>query len=193
MKIGLIRHGRTEWNDAGKLQGRTDIPISEQERQRLSSLALPPVWGNADILSSPLSRARETAEILTQKPPRIDNSLIEMNLGAWEGLRGVDLLDDPESGYRHVEEWGWDHRPPGGESPRDVLARIKPSVDALATDTVIVSHINIMRVLLAVAYDWDFIGEMPFRIKRNRIHVIERHGDTWRPAGDPIRLIDRCG
>jgi len=121
MRVALLRHGRTGWNAAGRLQGRTDIPLSDDERDRLATLALPPGWRDADILSSPLSRARETAEILVQAPVATDPALIELNLGAWEGKRGVDLLADPASGYRHVEAWGWDGRPPGGETPRELL------------------------------------------------------------------------
>ncbi len=191
MKIGLIRHGRTEWNDAGRLQGRSDIPLSEAERERLGGLALPPSWKDADILSSPLKRARETADILTENFVREDTALIELDLGDWEGKRGVDLLDDPKSGYRHVEEWGWDGRPPNGETPRELLTRVEPVLTGLERDTVIVSHINIMRVLLAKAYDWHFDGEMPFRIKRNRLYVLRREGENWVLEGEPVRLVAR--
>jgi len=192
MRVALLRHGRTGWNAAGRLQGRTDIPLSDDERDRLATLALPPGWRDADILSSPLSRARETAEILVQAPVATDPALIELNLGAWEGKRGVDLLADPASGYRHVEAWGWDGRPPGGETPRELLSRIEPVLDGLSGDTLIVCHINIMRVLLARTHGWHFDSPMPFRIKRNRLYVLHRDGDGWRSEGEPIRLVDRC-
>jgi probable phosphoglycerate mutase len=192
MKIGLIRHGRTAWNEAGKLQGRTDIPLSDHERERLSSLTLPDEWRDADVLSSTLGRARETAEIISQHAVETNSALIEMNLGTWEGRQGAMLIDDPASGYRHVEEWGWDMRPPSGETPEEVRARVMPVVESLRRDTVIVSHINIMRVILAVVHGWDFRGEMPFRIKRDRLTVIERVGDEWRPSGEPVRLVPRC-
>lgn len=191
MKIALLRHGRTEWNEAGRLQGRTDIPISDAERASLSALCLPADWQHADILSSPLKRARETAEIIAEKPVSTDSALIELNLGAWEGKRGIDLLDDPASGYRHVEEWGWDGRPPGGETPRELLARVDPVLRALERDTVIVCHINIMRVLLAKAHDWHFDSPMPFRIKRNRVYILHRTVESWRAEDEPVRLIPR--
>lgn len=192
MKIGLLRHGRTEWNEAGRLQGRTDIPISDAERTRLSTVSLPPEWQGAAILSSPLSRARETADIIAEGPITTDDALIELDLGAWEGKRGVDLLGDPSSGYRHVEEWGWDGRPPGGETPRELLARVDPLLSGLTEDTVIVSHINIMRVILAKAHDWHFDGPMPFRIKRNRLYILHREGNIWRAEPEPVRLVSRC-
>ncbi len=193
MRIALLRHGRTDWNAAGRLQGRTDIPLSEEDRAHLRTLALPPDWREAAILSSPLSRARETADILAEGPVRIDPALIERHLGDWEGKRGVDLSADPESGYGPVETWGWDGRPPGGgETPREVLDRVAPVLGALEEETVIVSHINIMRVLLAAAHDWHFDGDMPFRIKRNRLYVLRRVTGAWRVEGEPVRLVPRC-
>jgi len=191
MKIGLLRHGRTDWNAAGRLQGRTDIPLSAAERVSLGALTLPPDWQGADVLSSPLARARETAELVTGRGVATDPALVELNLGDWEGKRGVDLLADPASGYRHVEEWGWDGRPPGGETPRELLARVTTVLARLTRDTLIVCHINIMRVLLAEAHDWHFDGPMPFRIKRNRFYVLSRDGTGWRAEGEPIRLVAR--
>ena len=191
MKIALLRHGRTPWNEAGRLQGRSDIPLSEEERERLSGLALPPQWRSAEVVTSPLKRALETAEILAENPVREDDALVEMDLGKWEGRHGADLLAEPSSGYRHVEEWGWTMRPPGGETPREVLERVVPVLAKLERDTVIVSHINIMRVLLAKAYGWHFDCPMPFRIKRNRLYVLRRDGATWCVEGEPVRLVAR--
>ena len=192
MRVALLRHGRTAWNEAGRLQGRSDVPLTPEERERLSRLALPPDWRGADVLSSPLRRARETADILADGAVRTEAALVEMDLGAWEGRRGVDLLDDPASGYRHVEAWGWDMRPPnGGETPRDVLGRAAPVLAGLARDTLIVSHINVMRAILADAHGWDFDGPMPFRIKRDRLHVLRREGGAWVSEGSPVRLVAR--
>jgi probable phosphoglycerate mutase len=191
MRIGLIRHGRTAWNEAGRLQGRTDIPITDEERDRLSALRLPPAWTQADILASPLSRARETAEILAGTSVRTDDALMEMNLGAWEGKRGVDLLADPASGYTDVEEAGWDRRAPGGEDWRAVWARVQPVLDGLTRDTLIVSHMNVMRATLATAHDWDFASPMPFQIKRYRIYPLRLIEGVWRPDGTPERLAPR--
>lgn len=191
MKIGLLRHGRTDWNDAGRLQGRTDIPLSMAERENLSALTLPPDWQGVDVLSSPLSRAHETAKLVTGRDVPTDPALIELNLGDWEGKRGADLLADPASGYHHVEEWGWDGRPPGGETPRELLERVATVLARLTRDTLIVCHINIMRVLLATAHGWNFDSPMPFRIKRNRFYVLTRDGKGWQSQGEPIRLVAR--
>ena len=103
------------------------------------------------------------------------------------GKRGGDLLAQEDSGFRHIEDWGWDYRAPGGESPRELWARLEPWVRGRNTDTVAVCHIGIMRVILAKAYGWDFDGEPPFKIKRNRLFVVDL--DTFEPAAEPVRLI----
>ena len=123
--LAFLRHGITAWNREGRIQGRTDIPLDPEGRDRLARLTLPPDWRDATLHASPLSRAIETARILgNNHPVHTDPRLIEMDWGAWEGRRGHDLRADPASGYRDLEHWGWDFRPPGGESPADVRERL---------------------------------------------------------------------
>lgn len=143
----------------------------------------------ADLVQ-PLGRAAETAQLVADRAPQLAPELTEMNWGAWEGQRGADLIEHPGSGFRHIEDWGWDYRPPDGESPRDVAHRLTPWLKRLDRDAVAVCHIGIMRVLLAQAYGWDFAGPAPFQIKRNRLYVLHL-GDIFRADPDPIRLEPR--
>ncbi len=123
--LAFLRHGVTGWNREGRIQGRTDIPLDPEGRDRLARLTLPPDWRDATLHASPLSRAIETASLLGNgRPVHTDPRLIEMDWGAWEGRRGHDLRADPASGYRDLEHWGWDFRPPNGESPADVRDRL---------------------------------------------------------------------
>ena len=125
IRLAFLRHGITAWNREGRIQGRTDIPLDPEGRDRLAGLTLPPDWRDATLHASPLSRAVETATLLGHgRPVHTDPRLIEMDWGAWEGRRGHDLRADPASGYRDLEHWGWDFRPPGGESPADVRERL---------------------------------------------------------------------
>jgi len=191
IRLALLRHGHTPWNRAGRIQGRSDIALDEDARADLGRLRLPPPWDSARLWSSPLQRAAETAELVTGRVPETSAALTEMNWGDWEGLRGVDLEAQPDSGFRHIEDWGWHYRPPGGESVDDVRARLAPWVASLRDDTVAVCHIGIMRVLLAQAYGWDFDGPAPFRIKRNRVYPMILRDGVLHSDGDPIRLIDQ--
>ena len=91
MKIYLLRHGRTLWNEAGRLQGRTDIPLSEDGRAaaRAAGRALSDIAFDA-AFSSPLRRARETAELILAGrgvAVQTDARLVELSFGAAEEWR----------------------------------------------------------------------------------------------------------
>jgi broad specificity phosphatase PhoE len=191
IRLALLRHGHTSWNRAGRIQGRSDIPLDDDARAELAEYALPAPWDSAELWSSPLERAAETAQIVAGRTPKTAPELTEMNWGDWEGLRGRDLEADPNSGFRHIEDWGWEYRAPQGESPRELLARLQPWLDQLTGDTVAVCHIGIMRVLLARAHGWDFNGPAPFRIKRNRLFILVIDGDAFRAEPEPVRLVKR--
>lgn len=186
-RLALLRHGHTHWNRAGRIQGRSDIPLDDDARSELAEYDLPNGWEDAEIWSSPLARAQETALLVSGRTPQTSPALTEMNWGRWEGLRGVDLIADPDSGYRHIEDWGWDFRPPEGESPAEVWARLEPWLSELNQDTIAVCHIGIMRVILARAWGWNFEGPAPFKIKRNRLYIVDMADMT--PTPDPARLI----
>ena len=190
-RIALLRHGHTSWNRAGQIQGSSDIALDDEARADLSQFHLPAPWDQADLWSSPLRRAVETAEIVAGHAPRIAPELREMNWGEWEGLRGVDLLAQPGSGFRHIEDWGWDYHAPGGETPADVELRLKPWIAGVKRDAVIVCHIGIMRVLLARAHGWGFRGPAPFRIKRNRLFILHLGPDGLSAEPEPVRLERR--
>jgi uncharacterized phosphatase len=91
MKIICIRHGETDWNKLGKLQGREDIPLNEagiEQVREASRYFTPFVWD--EIISSPLSRAKQTAEIIAEKAAikniREDLGLIERDMGEVSGM-----------------------------------------------------------------------------------------------------------
>lgn len=191
IRLALMRHGHTDWNRAGRIQGRTDIPLDNDAVAHLRSLQLPAEWQNADAVASPLKRAMLTAQLVTDRTPTAEPNLVEMDWGEWEGKHGRDLLAQGDSGYRHIEEWGWDYRPPGGESPRDVLNRILPWANSLSKDTIAVCHIGIMRVLMAHASGWAFSGPAPFRIKRDRLFILTGDDNNWTLEDTAQRLESR--
>src|SRR6187397_119767 len=94
MTIFLVRHGETEWNRARRYQGWSDSPLTplgvaqaEAIGRRLSAV---PEAAAADIVASPIGRARRTAEIIAEclghNPPlRLDDRLREISLGSWDG------------------------------------------------------------------------------------------------------------
>jgi probable phosphoglycerate mutase len=188
-RIALLRHGHTAWNRAGRIQGRTDIPLDDAAVAHLCDLSLPADWKDATLWSSPLARAVQTCELVTGRVPRRDAALMEMNWGDWEGQIAADLHADPAIDIRHIEDWGWDYTPPGGESPAALRARLVPWAEALENDAVAICHIGVMRVLMAHATGWNFDGPAPFQIKRNRLYVLTISDRGWQADATPTRLI----
>jgi probable phosphoglycerate mutase len=153
----LMRHGETEWNRAGRLQGREDSPLTARGLAQADALAAAAATlGVTRVLSSPLGRARVTAARVAAAAgvaPAFRDGLAEMSFGECAGLtldqvreRYPDLLE-----VRERDRWG--HRWPGGEGYAEVLARVLAAVAAdrpLATapPTAIVAHQSVNRVLM---------------------------------------------
>ena len=92
----LVRHGETDWNAEGKLQGHTDRPLNDYGRRQAQALADRLAGENIDaVYASDLSRARETAEIVGERlglTVAVDADLREKNWGNWEGLTSEERL-----------------------------------------------------------------------------------------------------
>lgn len=85
MKIYIVRHGKTDWNVSGLIQGKTDIPLNKIGEKQ-AEIAKEKIEDKIDIcFSSPLKRAIKTAQILSDVNPIIDKRLVERNMGEFEG------------------------------------------------------------------------------------------------------------
>ncbi|MGF1446874.1 MAG: histidine phosphatase family protein [Pikeienuella sp.] len=194
--IALLRHFPTDWNLERRLQGRADRPLTDDARARLRGLRLPAPWDRALIVASPLSRARETAQILAQgRPVRLDARLVEQDWGAWEGRLSADLLADPGSGFIPTHLMPLEFRPPGGESAQDMLDRLRPAFVEIAQQarpTLVVGHKALMRSVLAEAIGPAALPEGGVEIKRGRLYPIQLapDGRVSRP-GAPMRLMPK--
>lgn len=179
-RLGLLRHGRTAWNDDGRLQGRTDVPLTEQGKALLRAVRLPAAWRAVDWYSSPLRRARETAECLGIEAA-VEERLIEMSFGDFEGRTLDQLRDDPALDMAALEDGGLDFLPPGGESPRQVQDRVRGWLAEIAggPDVGALTHKGVIRALYAAARDWPMLGKPPDKLRWDRLHVFEvGHGGT---------------
>lgn len=174
-ELVVIRHAPTPWNRAKRLQGRSNIALDDAGRALARQWrAAAQAWAGWQILSSPLQRARETAALLFPgRPVRIDPRLVEMDFGAWEGKTLRDLRAMPGGDAAQRELLGLDFHAPGGESPRQVQARLRPLLLELAEagrDTVAVAHKAVLRALYAEATGWDMTVKPPEKIRANSAH-----------------------
>lgn len=153
----LIRHGETDWNKAQRYQGQRDIPLNDtgraQARRNGAVLKdyLPEVEGY-DFVSSPLSRAIETMELLRDAMGldptryRVSSDVRELHYGHWEGELASELpLSDPDGvAGKAADPFGW--QPRGGESYADLMCRIRPWLASIDRDTVAITHGGVSRV-----------------------------------------------
>lgn len=177
MKILLIRHGRTAWNKQERMQGRADIPLSPAGRAQVLGWRLPEEWIEARWLSSPLCRATETAALLTSRPVDVEPRLIEMDWGAWEGSTLAELRAEAPEAMAANEALGLDFRPPGGESPCEVRARLESLLADLTGHMVCVTHKGVIRAALSLATGWDMRSKPPTRLGDDVALVLKRHED----------------
>lgn len=163
----LIRHGSTEWNESRLVQGRSDIALSAAGRAEVETWQLPAEFASFDWVASPLRRARETAEILRGASVPTDERLVEMDWADWEGRTLEDLRAEIGHLMTAWEARGLDFRAPGGESPREVQARLRPFLAERARakrPTVAVCHRGVIRAVYALAISWDMTSKAPRRL-----------------------------
>lgn len=169
----FIRHGPTDWNADRRLQGRTDVSLSVEGRNRVMTWQLPDDATAYRLVSSPLTRAVETATLLAGRPPQIDQNLIEMNYGNWEGERLPDLRERLGDVMARNEARGIDFEPDGGERPRDVQQRLEVFLKMVGEDavpTIAVSHHGVLRALYAMASGWDMVQPLPEKFRWGAMH-----------------------
>ena len=184
----FIRHGPTDWNEAGRIQGRRDIPLSSGARAALSARRVPGGFGaGCRWVSSPLRRARETARALGAEEIEIEPRITEMDWGEWEGTSLPALREALGEAMRENEARGLDFETPAGDSPRRVQARLRPWLREIAEagrPVAAVSHKGVGRALLALAVGWDMKARAPVRLRWEHAHRFEVS-----PAGEP-RLVE---
>lgn len=191
MIVALLRHGRTEWNEARRMQGRIDIPLSDAGRAQVAAWRLPAIVTGARVIASPLSRALETARLVTGAEPQVEPELIEMDWGAWEGRTFDELRAELGPVYEMAEALGVDYRPPRGESPRDVQTRVLrwfARVSAEPGPVLAVTHNGVLRALVARLTGWDMTSKPPVKLLPDRIHLFEADGRGLRVVEWNVRL-----
>ncbi|HSS13984.1 MAG TPA: histidine phosphatase family protein [Rhizomicrobium sp.] len=180
MKIALLRHGPTDWNAAGRIQGHTDIALSDAGLARMATLTLPFSFPRA--YASPMLRARQTAEALGLANPVLDARLMEQNWGAWEGLTRAEILarDGEDAFVKAGSEQGEAFRPGGGESTGELHARVAAFLKDVVRDdgdAVAVAHLGVLRAAYTLATGWAMTTPMPADLDVSKILLLSLDGD----------------
>jgi probable phosphoglycerate mutase len=187
----LIRHGPTDWNERGLIQGRADVALSARGRAEVARWRLPAAWAEARLLTSPLRRAYDTAVLLSGRAPSVDARLIEMDWGKWQGRRLAELRAAAPASMAKSEARGLDFRPPGGESPREVCARLRALFAELAADpepAVAICHKGVIRAALALATGWDMRSRPPVHVPGDCGCALRCHRSGRVELGPPAPL-----
>ncbi|MDJ1372030.1 histidine phosphatase family protein [Gulosibacter molinativorax] len=153
MRIGLIRHGETDWNAQMKLQGTTDIPLNErgvEQAEDAARLLRGSDWTR--IVASPLGRARHTAEIIAAalglEPPILIPELVERSFGVLEGEH-VYRVDGSRTAIDH----------PSVETVDATLTRAFAAFDSIAAqfpneNVLALTHGSVIRLALDQLLEW---------------------------------------
>ncbi|MTA83846.1 MAG: histidine phosphatase family protein [Actinobacteria bacterium] len=176
--IGLFRHGQTDWNIKMLLQGVTDVPMNSTGIEQVRTAARAINGNEWDlILTSPLGRARQTAEIIAEQlgfqEVHQQDLLIERSFGEAEGL----AYEEWKSKYSNLDEL------PGGESKSELLARSKLLMDTFADShpgnrILAISHGALIRTVLTIASD----NQLPRdgeRLGNASLNVVSHQDSYW--------------
>ncbi len=159
-KIYYIRHGQTDWNAELRFQGQRDIPLNDTGRgqalhngKTLKSLLENPA--PYTFVSSPLSRARETMEIVRRElgldvdKYETEDRLIEVSYGNLEGITQPEMKAADRELYYYRKQNAWTFRPEGGESHEDVIGRVSDWINSLRADGqyIVTAHGAVGRVM----------------------------------------------
>jgi probable phosphoglycerate mutase len=166
-RLYLVRHGATPLTTENRFSGAEGVPLSDEGRAQVEHLAIRLAKDRISaVYSSPLDRARETAEILAEphqlKPIFLDG-LREISHGHWEGLTRTEVESRYPGEYAAWEEDPFTFAPEGGESGISVLSRALPAVREIVVrhrdeDVLVVSHKATLRLILSSLLGFDGRG-----------------------------------
>ena len=173
-----IRHGETDWNVEGRLQGQRDIPLNDHGRGQASSNGVRLAARLAEegiapavlsFVSSPLGRSRETmarvrAELGRDGAWPTDDRLKEVSFGDWAGYTYAELSAGGQAGrVKARKKDKWSFRPPAGETYAELAERVGLWLEGLERDTVAVTHGGVHRVLFGhlCGTPWHEVPSLP--------------------------------
>ena len=188
-RIIFLRHGETEKNRLGIMQGDSDDPLTElgREQSRRAAIAMAP-YHPVKVYTSYAVRARQTAEIVAEElaiPLEVSSLLREQGLGRWEGKTWEDIKKEVPEVVKKRDAEGWWFCPPGGEPRLRVRHRMLnfclQMEERHANNTVVaVSHAAALYFFFLAVLGLDPIGSQPIRTDNGAFSVIESNNGKLR-------------
>jgi len=186
----FLRHGETDWNVEGRLQGQRDIPLNDRgrvqaKRNGTAIIAAMPAIADYDFVASPLIRSRETMEIarramgLEPSAYRLDDRLREITFGDWEGSTLAELRERHGALVAERERDKWRFLPPNGESYALLLERVVEWLGSLTRPTFAVSHGGVGRVVRSHILGVDRARAVADYFPQDKLLVIEGGKGRW--------------
>ena len=183
-KVLLIRHGQTDFNRQHRLQGVMSVPLNQQGRTQAKALAQHLKSQPIDaIFTSPLPRAKETAQIIgnvLKQPVQCDARIREIAFGCFEGLTYAQAKQQHPQAHRMWDSGYIDYKVPGGESRGDVQRRMMAAWTEVTSSpdmetVVMVTHGSAIKILLGTLY-----AQLPDTpLMNTSITTLERWRTVW--------------
>lgn len=186
----VVRHGETEWSRTGQHTGRSDIPLTDRGREEARAAARTlDGWDLDRAYTSPLTRARETAEIVMPSGGLvIDDALVEWDYGVYEGQTTAQTR-------QHIDGWSvWTHEIIDGESVEQVGARAddflsRLEAEAEVDDAVVFAHGHFLAILIARWCGLPAVEGRRFALATATVSLLGRHREDR-----VLRALNhRCG
>lgn len=177
----LMRHGETEWNVAGRLQGRLDSPLTprglrqaQRQRDLIGNLQM-------DRYSSPQRRAVLTAQtVFGTTDFAQDDRLAEIDVGDFTGLSLPELQSDHPQVFENAGIF-WYDRTPNGERFAQLQHRVTAFLRDLSGPAMIVTHGVTLRMLRLVAMAWPIERLAELTVEQGAVHIVRnRRHEVWR-------------
>ena len=185
-KIFIVRHANTKYNTEKRWQGRIDLDLDEMGKWMAKRVALRLSYENVDVIySSPLKRARQTAEEIAKVHGLdvvIDDRLIEGELSLWEGMKADDVKVKFKKEY---EEWAKNPRAniPGVENVESVYRRAVDFLESLDLERyngiVVVTHAIVIRAIVCYVMKMPLESFREFLIGNASITTLVVHDNNW--------------
>ena len=185
-RLLMVRHGQSQWNLEGRIQGQTDVPLSElgvRQAEAVGNRLATEVIGA--VYASPLRRAMHTAEVIDRHHGlgiRIEPVLTEIDHGLWQGRTEAEIEETDGERLRQWQLVPGRVQMPDGERLYDVRRRALGTIRTIAAShpgrsIVIVSHELVIKIVLAevLGMDYDHLGR--FAIANTSLSIVECDGD----------------